>query len=148
MTGRRPSKKPTGRRAILAFVTVVGLIGMLAAAPLAFSHPSATTPKKVVKVRARIRVNSDPNQVKDLPMAQRGIFFTPSVINVGTVIIVISNGDDDAHIFQINGVTSRRIGPGGRATIKVTFKRPGRYPVGLTDDDLFNVGPGVLKVVK
>ena len=142
------SKRITGRRAALALFAFFAMAGMLGAAPVASSHPAATPRKHIVTIRARIRVDSDPNQPQDLAMTNRGVFFTPAVISVGTVYIVISNTDNDDHYFEINGVQSRRIAAGGRAKIKVTFKHPGTYPVGLTSDDLSNVGPGLLKVVK
>jgi hypothetical protein len=148
MTGRPISKSFKGRRAALALFVVFALGGMLAAAPVASSHPVAKAKQHIITIRARIRVDSDPNQPQDLSMTNRGVFFTPAVISVGTVYIVISNTDNDDHYFEINGVQSRRIAAGGRAKIKVTFKHPGTYPVGLTSDDLSNVGPGLLKVVK
>jgi hypothetical protein len=148
MTGRPLSKLFAGRRALFALLAATGLVGLLAAAPVASSHPVANPKQHIITVRARIRVDSDPNQPQDLAMTNRGIFFTPSVISVGTVYIVISNTDNDDHYFQINGVQSRRIAAGGRAKIKVTFKHPGVYSAGLTSDDLSNVGPGLLKVVK
>jgi hypothetical protein len=148
MTGRPLSVRFTGRRSAVAILALLGLAGLLASAPVASSHPVAKPKQHIITIRARIRVDSDPNQPQDLAMTNRGVFFTPSVISVGTVYIVISNTDNDDHYLEINGVQSRRIAAGGRAKIKVTFKHPGVYSAGLTSDDLSNVGPGLLKVVK
>jgi hypothetical protein len=145
MTGRRLSKS---RAAAFALLAATALATTMVAAPGAWSHSTAKPKKHVVKIRARIRVDSDPDSLKDRNLAERAVFFTPSVVNVGPVIIVVSNTDDDDHWIEINGVTSRKIGPGGRAIMRVTFKRPGMYRVGVSGDDLSNVGPGLLKVVK
>lgn len=128
---------------VLALISLSLCLG----APAGWSH-AAKTPAKLIKVRARIRIDTDPNQGKDSSLALRGIFFTPSVINVGTVDLIVSNTDNDDHWFEINGVKTGVIRGGGRASIRVTFKRPGIYPVAISNDDLGNVGPGELKVVK
>jgi hypothetical protein len=80
------------------------------------------------------------------------VFFTPSVINVGTVIIVARNSDPDvAHQLAINGVLSKWMGDsGGTSVMKVTFKRPGKYIAnvhgGIGDGE--TDGSGLLKVLK
>jgi len=80
------------------------------------------------------------------------VFFTPSVINVGTVIIVARNSDPEvAHRLSVNGVYSRWMGPGsGTSVMKVTFKRPGTY-LGQVFGGIGNGqtnGSGLLKVLK
>ena len=140
----------TGARQAVAVCAVVSL-ALLCAAP-AFSG-SAASPKQIparflIKVKARIRVNTSaglPGIAIDT--AAREVTFSPALINVGTVIIEVSNSDQDAHQLEIDGVTSRRIGGGGKAVMRVTFKTPGIYPVALTADTPVPVS-GALKVVK
>ena len=80
--------------------------------------------------------------------------FTPNVINVGTVLIVVRNSDPGvAHQIGINGVYSTWMGPnGGTSVMKVTFKRPGTYVAGtfggFPPDGGETGGEGVLKVLK
>jgi hypothetical protein len=76
------------------------------------------------------------------------IFFSPAVINPGTVVIEIRNLDDDFGRMLINGVSSRIMGPNrGRAVIRVTFKKPGAYTATLPDEETSGIY-GVLKVVR
>jgi hypothetical protein len=126
-------------------------LAVLAAAPGAWSDSSTAGAKQakkpLLKVTARIRISQDGTS-----LAAVKVFFTPSLINVGTVIIVTRNFDPEvAHQLSINGVHSRWIGPGGGTSVmKVTFKRPGSYGVavlgGIGDGE--TDGSGLLKVLK
>src|SRR5258707_5937834 len=129
-------------------------LACLAAAPAAWSDSSSAAlklaTKPVVKISARIRVVPATGEVL-IPVK---VFFTPRVINVGTVIIVVRNSDPGvAHQVGINGVYSAWMGPnGGTAVMKVTFKRPGTYVAGtfggMPPDGGETGGEGVLKVLK
>jgi hypothetical protein len=53
---------------------------------------------------------------------------SPKTIKRGTVTFKITNRSGDFAVFEIVSVDSRKMGPdGGKAIIKVTFKRPGLY---------------------
>jgi hypothetical protein len=139
-----------GRRLVF-FCCIAASLVALAATP-AFSASSAT-PKKIparflIKVKARIRVNLSPGLPGvAIDTAAREVTFSPALINVGTVIILVSNSDKDPHQLEIAGVTSRRMGGGGKAVMRVTFKTPGIYSVALTTQTPVPV-TGALKVVK
>jgi hypothetical protein len=122
----------------------------LAVAPTALAHAgriSARTSVPLVTVQARIRVYVNPKYPRTSILAQREVTFSPSLINVGKVRIIVSNSDKEAHSFEINGVSSRLLGPGGRQVLTVTFKRPGIYPVAVSSETPVDFS-GQLKVLK
>jgi hypothetical protein len=133
--------------------------GALAACVLALLAPSAARPAAtathratlrhvpIITIRARIRVYSSPIYPHDSLLANREVTFTPKLINIGKVRILISNSDSEPHWFEINGVTSKRMRHGGRAVITVNFKRPGVYPVSVTSETPVSFS-GQLKVIK
>jgi hypothetical protein len=92
------------------------------------SATQATPPKKVLKVVARIRESVGENHAL-LPVT---VTFRPKLANVGTVEFVVRNSASDGYQVEINGVRTRALGPdGGTDVIRVRFKRPGKYSVGL-----------------
>src|SRR5690349_5305129 len=89
-------------RACLAITVALAVLG---SAPAAWSDSSTASAKQstkpLLKLRARIRVIEGGGTLGE-PVK---VFFTPSVINVGTVIIVARNSDPDvAHQLSVNGV--------------------------------------------
>jgi len=144
----RPKHRIT-RLAILVATAALLAVGTAPAALSELSSASAKRPTKpILKVNARIRVNiSSGSTLKPV-----SVFFDPPVINVGTVIIVARNTDDQsAHQLTINGVTSRWMGPSsGTAVIKVTFPRPGKYAVGVNGgiDDGETLQTSLIRVIK
>lgn len=100
----------------------------------------------LITVHARIRVFSNPIAPRNSLLAAREVTFSPSVINVGTVRIIITNSDTEPHLFEINGVNSKRLLEGGRAVMIVKFKKPGLYPVSVSTDTP-SAFSGQLKVV-
>jgi hypothetical protein len=135
-------------------ITVVAAVSLVLICAVPAFSASSTAPKQVparflIKVKARIRVNTSAGQPGiAIDTAARQVTFSPALINVGTVIIEVSNSDPDAHQLEINGVTSRRIGgDGGKAVMRVNFKTPGIYGVALTTDTPVPV-TGSLKVVR
>jgi hypothetical protein len=136
----------------LAVLGVVIALAVLAAAPAGASNWSSAltaarpATKPMIKVTARILVSLDSGG----NLHPVTVFFTPSVVNVGTVIIVVRNSDNDAaHQLSINGVYSRWIGPsGGTAVMTVKFKRPGSYLAGVNVDNGETGGTGLLHVLK
>jgi len=124
---------------------------LLVAAPAALAEHSSAAAKKpttpVLKIIARIRAFQGGAGSNLTPVR---IFFTPSIINRGTVMIVVRNNDEDGwHQFSINGVNSKWMGPGsGTAVMRVTFKRPGKYLAGVNVDDGETDGTGILQVLK
>jgi hypothetical protein len=88
----------------------------------------AKAPPRVVKVVARIRESVGENHAL-LPVT---VTFRPPVANVGTVLFVVRNSASDGYQIEINGVRTKPLGPnGGTDVIRVKFKRPGKYSVGL-----------------
>jgi hypothetical protein len=80
------------------------------------------------------------------PGVPGAITFTPKAVKQGVVIFKITNTDNDWHLFEIGGVTSRLMGPNrGKAIITVTFKKAGLYFASCPDDKDVNFA-GVLKV--
>jgi hypothetical protein len=118
-----------GRKGLVAVTCAGAAIAALSAAPQALPGSSAEAkPKKMVKVVARIRESVGENHAL-LPVT---ITFRPSVVNVGTVLFVVRNSASDGYQVEINGVRTKALGPnGGTGVIRVTFKRPGKYSVGL-----------------
>src|SRR5262245_31656571 len=127
--GRNRPRRVRARFAIFGATAALAFVAMV---PVAWSDSSSAAAKPPAKplltVRARIRVIlSGESQT---PLA---VFFTPTTINVGTVIIIARNSDNEMHQLIINGVTSRWMGPGsGTAVLKVRFKRPGTYAATVT----------------
>jgi len=142
--------RPTMRRARLAVFGAIVCLAVLVA-PAAWSDQGSSGVKKpttpILKVTARIRTYVGGAGSNLTPVR---IFFTPSAVNVGTVVIVARNNDDDGwHQLSINGMNSRWMGPGsGTAVMRVTFKRPGKYLAGVNVDDGETDGTGILQVLK
>jgi|SRR5579862_9116546 hypothetical protein len=131
-----------------AFAVAVGLFVLAPAASSRSAEPQANLPPRLlVHVKARIRVYFSPAHPHNSMFADRIVTLKPSVVNVGTVIFDISNSDDESHRFEINGVNSKLIGIGGRATIRVTFKHAGIYPIAITTDTPIGFG-GAMRVIK
>jgi hypothetical protein len=114
---------------------------------------AAPLPARVlVTVHARILVYNQPGAYaypgrNAFRFDPRKVTFSPSLINVGTVIIDIADLDGESHIFEIDGVFSSVMGPNGRTVMKVTFRKPGIYFAGLVNDDGYTV-TGALRVIK
>lgn len=132
------------RRGHTAAIAAALAAALLAALPVAAAK---LPPRLLVHVKARIRVFYDPNHPHNSMFANRTVTLTPAKVNVGTVVIDIANSDNESHRFQINGKTSKLIGAGGRASIKVAFRHPGTYPVAVTSETPIQLG-GALRVVK
>jgi|SRR5579862_6075670 len=75
-------------------------------------------------------------------------FFSAKEVNVGPVIFVIHNFAQDYQQFSVAGAYTRLIGPGGAAVLKVTFKRPGKYVVGVLSENRIQGTSGLLTVIK
>jgi hypothetical protein len=66
---------------------------------------------------------------------------------VGTVIIAVNNTTNESHALEIDGVSTALLGPGGRADIRVNFRRPAKYTVSVSADDPVPIS-GTLTVIK
>jgi hypothetical protein len=133
---------------ICAATTMTGLVVAPAmGSDSSFAAKSKATQTPALKITAGIRVWGG---VRARNGALVQIFFTPSVVNVGTYTVVARNYDDTfGHVLSINGVTSRWMGPGrGTAVMKVTFKRPGLYTATVHIDGAERGGSAFLKVVE
>ena len=65
----------------------------------------------------------------------------------GPIIFLVVNKGATSHDFKINGRKTPLIPPGGKATLRVTFKKPGRYPYVCTVPGHAESGmKGVLRV--
>jgi hypothetical protein len=130
----------------LAGLAAVGAIATCAVSP-AWLHSAPTPARLLITIHARIRAYYTPGFPTTSMMAAREVTFAPDLINVGTVIISVSNSDNEEHMLEINGVSTKLLGPGGRTNVRVTFKKPGIYPVSVTSDNPVPVS-GSLKVIK
>jgi hypothetical protein len=69
------------------------------------------------------------------PAVPGKLVFSPKTVSAGPVVFKITNTDEDWHFFEIDGVRSRFIGPnGGRAILRLTFKKKGLYFASCPDD--------------
>jgi Cupredoxin-like domain len=105
-------------------------IALAAVLPAAVAVPThalaATAPSPMVKATVRGHPQGS--------LTINGLItFSPAKIAPGRVTFKIKNTDQDEHKFAINGAESRWIAPHQTATLKVTFKRRGRY-VGTCPD--------------
>jgi hypothetical protein len=134
----------------VALLGALVVLGLASAAPAAWSSSSGTDAKPILKITAGIRVALGTGE----SLTPVHLTLTPSVVNVGTVVIVIRNYDPIvAHQLGINGHYSNWMGPnGGTAVLKVTFNKPGRYVAGTfggqPPDGDETGGTTYLKVVK
>ena len=65
----------------------------------------------------------------------------------GTVVFKVTNRGTLAHDFQIAGKKTKRLGKGATATLRVVFRKAGRYPYKCTVPGHAAAGmKGVLKV--
>jgi hypothetical protein len=140
---------PRGKQARLAIFGATVALAVLGSVPAAWSDSSTAAAKRstkpLLKVTVRIRVIEGIWGARPVKL-----FFTPSVVNVGTVAIVARNSDHEyGHTVSINGVKSRWMGAsGGTAVMKVTFKRPGTYIAATEVEEGETDGSGLLKVIK
>jgi hypothetical protein len=118
-------------RTFVAVSVAAALVAALATAAPGLSERSsveAKAPPRVIKVVARIRESVGENHAL-LPVT---ITFRPAIANVGTVMFVVRNSASDGYQVEINGVRTKPLGSnGGTDVIRVKFKRPGKYSVGL-----------------
>jgi hypothetical protein len=112
-----------------------------------WSHSVLRPARLLITVQARIRAYAIPGFPTISMMAPREVTFSPDLVNVGTVIISVSNSDNEDHVFQIDGVATKLLSPGGRTNLRVTFRRPGVYPISVSSSNPVTIG-GTLKVIK
>jgi hypothetical protein len=61
------------------------------------------------------------------------ITFSPKTFKRGTIVFKITNRNNRAHSFMINGVTTKVINPNATLSARVTFKQPSIYTAALPD---------------
>ena len=98
------------RIALLSVVSVVAALGC-ASAPASAAQHAAPKPMQVTVTMTEFKFKLS---VKQLP-------------RVGTVIFKVVNKGKIEHDFKINGKKTPNIKPGKSATLKVVFKKKGRY---------------------
>jgi hypothetical protein len=113
----------------------------------AWSHPAKAPPRLLVTVQARIKAYVAAGVPKTSLMAPLEVSFSPDLIDVGTVIIAVNNTTNESHALEIDGVSTALLGPGGRADIRVNFRRPAKYTVSVSADDPVPIS-GTLTVIK
>ena len=52
----------------------------------------------------------------------------PRTVRKGTVVFTVTNRGSVAHDFKIAGKKTPKVAPGRRTTLRVTFRRKGRFP--------------------
>ena len=111
-----------------------GLLAAAAVAPVALAAKAAPLSAVV-----RVTIHGHPQGNVEVPGK---VFYSPDRVKVGTLVtFMITNHDSIGHDFEIDGVTSRTMGHnGGRAVIKVLFKRAGTYFGSCIDDNHSGIG--------
>ena len=93
-------------------VVALGAVVTLAVAVSAFGSPSSgSATQKVTVGMSEFKFAVTPKTVK------KNVVVTFALTNKGTV----------KHDLKIGGKTSAQLAPGKKGTLKVTFKKPGRY---------------------
>ncbi len=111
----------------LASVAIVlAVVSVIVWTNSASSKTSATNTPVVVKVTIR------PNLL---------ITFSPKAFHRGTVVLRVTNRNDRAHSFTINGVTTKTINPERTLLVTVTFKRAAIYTAALPDCGYLSMCP-------
>jgi hypothetical protein len=106
------------------------LTGVATVALVPLSSASASGTRSPAPTIVKVTVFGHP-----YPAVPGKIVFSPKTVKRGPVVIKITNTDDEWHLFEVAGVRSRLIGPnGGRAIIRLTFKKPGLYFASCPDD--------------
>lgn len=105
------------------------LTGCVAVALALVSSAYASRPSSVPTV-VKVTIFGHP-----YPAVPGKILFSPKTVSRGPVVFKITNTDQDWHFFEIAGVRSRFIGPhGGRAILRLTFKKQSLYFASCPDD--------------
>src|SRR3979411_2147078 len=97
------------QRRVLSAALLTALVASLLAVVPALGNRAATT---TVSVRA----------------AEYNVVLSKEAGPRGTVIFKVTNKGATVHDFKINGKKTPLLQPGKSATLKVTFKKPGKYP--------------------
>jgi uncharacterized cupredoxin-like copper-binding protein len=96
---------------------VVAVLAVLAITSAASGEPAvvAQTPQKVT-----------------VTMTEFKFVLKPKTVKKGVVVFTVVNKGKVAHDFKIAGKRTPNVKAGKKATLRVTFKRPGRYPYSCT----------------
>jgi uncharacterized cupredoxin-like copper-binding protein len=96
-------------------VTVLVTTGALVASVWAVSAFGGTTA-------------SEATQRVSVSMTEFKFVLRPRTVRKGTVLFTVTNRGTVAHDFKIAGKKTRHLAPGSRTTLRVTFRRAGRFP--------------------
>ena len=99
------------RSALLAAAVVVPAALVLAVSAFAASSKQAVTPPKITVSATEFK-----------------FALLPKTAKKGTVVFTVVNKGKTAHDFKIAGKKTPQVSAGKRTTLRVTFKKAGRYP--------------------
>ncbi len=99
-----------GKSLVLAAVLVPAALVLAVAASGSGSSAGATTPKVTVN------------------MTEFKFALTPKSAKKGAVVFTVVNKGTVDHDFKIGGKKTTKVAEGKRTTLRVTFKKAGRYP--------------------
>ena len=97
-------------------VTVLVAIGALVASVWAVSAFGGATASDATTQRVAVT------------MTEFKFVLRPRTVRKGTVVFTVTNRGSVAHDFRIAGKKTPRVAPGKRTTLRVTFRRKGRFP--------------------
>jgi len=141
-------RHPMGRRSAALAITCVLAAFSAASAGATESTADRTKPRTILKVNVTIRQAPETSPGGGASTLIKA-FFSENPLNVGPVIFVIRNLTNGNRTLVLNGVSSRSMGPdGGTAVMRVTFKHPGIYIVGVASTDNFASNTGEIKVIR
>jgi len=139
--GKVVAKLRQGHLSGLRRRTIPGITALVAAVVcLCLLAPTlADAARSTPVVTVHVTIHGHPENNPEIPGKA---YFVPDQIKSGTLVIFkLMNVDRIGHDFEINGVISRNMGAnGGRAVIRVLFKRPGNYFGSAVDDNHSGIG--------
>lgn len=97
-------------------------VGVLAAICVALLAPHTATPRATNQGRADQTVRVDAGQPLEFAFT-----LSTNDVHAGAVTFLVRNEGRIAHDFEIRGIRTRAIPPGGTARLTVGFREPGTY---------------------
>lgn len=145
---RMSRRHPMGSRVTTLAILCVLVALSTGSAVASDSTADRTKPRPILKVNVTIKQAPESSPGSGASTLIKA-FFSENPLNVGPVIFVVRNFTGSYRTLVLDGVSSRPMGPdGGTAVMRVTFKRPGIYIVGVGSTDVFAQNTGEIRVIR